>query len=151
MHETHTHTHTTGENGLGETGQEFRFLKDLRCAKEGEANDGQECGGKRSKTWFRTATKSFMRRNKAADRWLERKIWPPYLAVRRKLTAKRESETKRGKQARCPKQQLLWNKRHIRAKYPETQKPELVTPNFTSTAAPRACKRRSYSLKAFHT
>lgn len=31
--------------------------------------------------------KSFMRRNKAADRRLERKIWPLYLAARKKLTA----------------------------------------------------------------
>lgn len=102
---------------------------------------------KGSKTCFRTATKSFMRRNKAADRWLERKIWPLYLAVRKKLTAERESETKGGKQAQCPKQQLLWNKRHIRAKYPRTQKPELVTSHFTSTTSPMACKEYSYSLK----
>lgn len=44
-----------------------------------------------SRMCFRTATKkkkkSFMRRNKAADRRLERKIWPLYLAARKKLTA----------------------------------------------------------------
>lgn len=102
---------------------------------------------KGSKTCFRTATKSFMRRNKAADRWLERKIWPLYLAVRKKLTAERESETKGGKQAQCPKQQLLWNKQHIRAKYPRTQKPKLVTSHFTSTTSPMTCKEYSYSLK----
>lgn len=87
----------------GSTRGHFRDIS----KKEGEPKDGEECEGKGSKTWFRTATKSFMRRNKAADRRLERKIWPLYLAVRKKLTAKRESETKRGKQAQCPKQQLL--------------------------------------------
>lgn len=115
----------------------FQIFLTKRCSVKDGGRTRREKG---SKTCFRTATKSFMRRNKAADRWLERKIWPLYLAVRKKLTAERESETKGGKQARCPKQQLLWNKRHIRAKYPRTQKPELVTSRFTSTTSPVTCK-----------
>lgn len=54
-----------------------------------------------SKTSFRTAAKaSFMRHNKASDRRQERerKIWPLYLAVRKKLTAEREREKVRQKE-----------------------------------------------------
>lgn len=63
--------------------------------------------------------KSFMRRNKAADRRLERKIWPLYLAARKKLTAvarEKWDQKKGGEQAGRPQQQLLSNKRHIRKK-----------------------------------
>lgn len=104
MHEMHTqmHSETQDWTELHEKGREggkmgtwdkslgsqspAGHLRDI-FLKEGESNDGQEHEGKRSKTRFRTATESFMRRNKAADRRLERKIWLLYLAVRRKLTA----------------------------------------------------------------
>lgn len=36
----------------------------------------------------------FMRLDKAAYQWLKRKIWPLYLAVRKKLTAGRENGRK---------------------------------------------------------
>lgn len=50
---------------------------------------------KRSKLWFRTATKDLMRNDKAADRWLEKKIWPLYLAMKKKLTAERNQDKQR--------------------------------------------------------
>lgn len=51
-----------------------------------------------------------MRRDKAADRWLERKNMASLSGCEEEVNSKegmRESETKRGKWAQCPKQQLL--------------------------------------------
>lgn len=106
---------------------------------KGEIKDGHEGEGNISviKT-FRTAAKVFfMRRDKAANRWLERKNMASLSGCEEEVNSrkrKRERETKRGKQAQCPKQQLLWNKWHFRANYPETQK-ALVTSHFASTVS----------------
>lgn len=82
--------------------------------KKRETNDGQGGEGKGARARCRFALRqkrpSFMRRDKAADRGLERKNMASLSGCEEEVNSserKRDSETKRGKQARCPKQQLL--------------------------------------------